>query len=206
MAECSESTGTTWEPLHAAASLTSSPAHTSVSLLAKAMRLPARMAAKVGRSPTIPTTAVSTVSAASRLAASSRPSIPSATRMGVSARRRRRDAAASGSIITASSGWKRRHCFSICSTSRLAVKAATRMPQAAITSSDCRPMEPVEPSREIQRFCSMLCSSHGGQEPEQQFDQGRAEDHAVKPIQHAAVSGKNVAEILDSVLPLDIGK
>ena len=45
------------------ADITSSPAHTRVSLLARAMRLPSRMAARVGRSPTIPTTAVSTVSA-----------------------------------------------------------------------------------------------------------------------------------------------
>ena len=47
----------------AARSMTSSPAHTSVSLLARAIRLPARMAASVGRRPTIPTTAVTTVSA-----------------------------------------------------------------------------------------------------------------------------------------------
>ena len=39
--------GTTWEPLHAAASLTSSPAHTRVSLLARATRLRASMAARV---------------------------------------------------------------------------------------------------------------------------------------------------------------
>ena len=59
---CSESTGTISAPYLSAASITSSPAHTSVSLLASAMRLPFSMAASVGRSPTLPITAVTTVS------------------------------------------------------------------------------------------------------------------------------------------------
>ena len=48
MALCSESTGTISAPVSRAAAITSSPAHTSVSLLASAMRFLAMMAASVG--------------------------------------------------------------------------------------------------------------------------------------------------------------
>ena len=97
----------------------------------------------------MPTTAVMTVSALGMAAASNRPSIPDSTRTLVSASRTRRSAAAFSSISTASSGLNCRACSSIRSTLELAVKAATLMPQAAITSNDCRPMEPVEPKIEI---------------------------------------------------------
>ena len=63
MAECSESTGTISAPYFLVSAITSSPAHTRVSLLAKAMRFFLRMAASVGSSPTLPMTAVTTVSA-----------------------------------------------------------------------------------------------------------------------------------------------
>ena len=148
-AECSESTGTTSAPWAAAPSITSSPPQTRVSLLARAMRLPRSTAARVGLRPTTPTTAVITVSARSRVAASMRPSGPEATRTEVSARRTRRSSAAAPSIITASSGLNRRAWASTKAASRLAVSAATVMPHAAITSNDCRPMEPVEPRIEI---------------------------------------------------------
>ena len=69
-----------------------------------APRVPSRTAARVGRKPTIPTTAVMTVSALEMAAASSRPPIPERTFTLVSARRTRRSAAASSSINTASSG------------------------------------------------------------------------------------------------------
>ena len=65
-------------PFSRARAITSSPAHTRVSLLARAMRLPASMAARVGRSPAMPTTAVTTVSARGRTAASSRACSPPA--------------------------------------------------------------------------------------------------------------------------------
>ena len=103
-AECSESTGRISAPKSWASSITSSPPHTKVSLLARAMRLPSRMAAMVGRRPTIPTTAVSTVSALGRAAASIRPSIPASTFTEVSARRTFKSAAAFSSMSTASSG------------------------------------------------------------------------------------------------------
>ena len=119
----------------------------------------------VGRSPIIPTTAVSTVSAEGSSAASSRPSIPEATRTGVSASRIRRSAAARSSIITASSGLNCRTCSSIRAALELAVRAAASMPQAAITSNDCRPMEPVEPKIEIRLLISKSLPIHmDGQE------------------------------------------
>ena len=120
------------------------------------MRLPSRMAASVGRRPTMPTTAVSTVSALGMAAASIRPSIPPSTRTLVSASFTRRSAAARSSIITASSGRNRRAWASSLSTLELAVRAATPMPQASMTSSVCRPMEPVAPSREIRLLISLL--------------------------------------------------
>ena len=63
IAECSESTGTISAPISSARGMTSSPAHTRVSLFARAMRFLASMAASVGLSPTEPDTAVTTHSA-----------------------------------------------------------------------------------------------------------------------------------------------
>ena len=85
MAECSESTGTISAPFSFARAMTRSPAQTSVSLLARAMRFFASIAASVGRRPTAPDTAVTTQSLSSSVAASIRPSMPEPTRMSVSA-------------------------------------------------------------------------------------------------------------------------
>ena len=76
MAECSLSTGMISAPYFSAAAITSSPAHTRVSLLARATRLPCSMAARVGNSPAMPTTAGTTVSLSAREAARRRPSTP----------------------------------------------------------------------------------------------------------------------------------
>ena len=76
MAECSLSTGTSSPPPSRAAACASSPATTSVSLFASATRLPARSAARVASSPAAPTTALSTMSASGRVAASTRQSVP----------------------------------------------------------------------------------------------------------------------------------
>ena len=48
-------------------------------------------------------------------------------------------------------------CLPIASLA-LAVKAPTVMPQAAITSSDCRPMDPVEPKIEMRLLIRTLLS------------------------------------------------
>ena len=87
MALCSESTGSSSAPRQRTSSITSSPAQTRVSLLAKARRLPAFRAARAGRRPTAPDMAATTVSASGRAAASSSPVMPAATRTGVSASR-----------------------------------------------------------------------------------------------------------------------
>ena len=62
MAECSESTGMTGARHRFASAMTSSPATTRVSLLARAIFLPARTAASVGARPAKPTMADTTVS------------------------------------------------------------------------------------------------------------------------------------------------
>ena len=76
MAECSLSTGRISAPRRRAAAITRSPPQTRVSLLARATRLPRSTAARVGVSPTMPTTAVTTVSLSGRAAASTSPSMP----------------------------------------------------------------------------------------------------------------------------------
>ena len=62
-AECSLSTGSTRTPHSSALRMTSSPAMTSTSLVAKAMSIPFSMAANVGLRPDIPTVATRQMSA-----------------------------------------------------------------------------------------------------------------------------------------------
>ena len=97
MAECSLSTGTISAPQRFASAMTSSPAHTSVSLLARAMRFFARIASSVGRRPIAPETAVTTQSLFSSDAASTRPSRPEPMRTSISATATRKRFAASSS-------------------------------------------------------------------------------------------------------------
>ncbi len=137
MAECSESTGTISAPFSFARAITSSPAHTKVSLLARAMRLPQSMAARVGFSPATPTMAVTTVSALGRAAASSSPSGPDRTCTSVSASRTRRSAAAFSSTTATSCGLNFRAWASASSTLRFTVMAATLWPQVSATFSVC---------------------------------------------------------------------
>ena len=149
MAECSESTGTISAPRLSAASITSSPAQTSVSLLARAMRLPSRMAARVGLRPTMPTTAVTTVSTPGSVAAVERAETPPWTRVFVSARRTFKSLAAASSVMITCRGRNFRACSSASATLLWAVMAATVSPSCSATSRVCRPMEPVEPKIDI---------------------------------------------------------
>ena len=87
IALCSLSTGSRSTPFSSAASITSRPPATSVSLLASATVFLAAMAASVGRRPTIPTTALHTTSTPGSEAASHIPSTPASKRISVSARR-----------------------------------------------------------------------------------------------------------------------
>ena len=84
MALCSESTGRTLMPARRASPMKSSPAQTRHSLLASAMREPARMAASVGASPAAPTIPATTMSTG-RAAASSIAAAPAAASMPVPA-------------------------------------------------------------------------------------------------------------------------
>ena len=85
MAECSESTGKMGTRCSMASWVTSSPATTSVSLLAKAMALPARMAFIVGRKPAYPTIEASTISMGSASTTSLSALLPAYTLIGRSA-------------------------------------------------------------------------------------------------------------------------
>ena len=149
MAECSESTGTISAPRALARAITISPAQTRVSLLARAMRFFASMAARVGFRPTAPDTAVTTQSLSARVAASISPSMPLPTRMPVSATAVLKAFAASSSYTATKDGWKSLACCSSRSIFRLAVSAATRMPRCCATAAVCRPMEPVQPKMEM---------------------------------------------------------
>ena len=81
MAECSESTGRMAARCFSARSVISSPATTSVSLLARAIAFPALMALMVGFKPQKPTMAVSTMSIASSFTTSSMALLPCHTLM-----------------------------------------------------------------------------------------------------------------------------
>ena len=79
MAECSESTANTRTWCLAASFMTNSPAMTRISLEATAMSLPARMAAKAGSKPAVPTMAIRTTSASGKVASRSNPDDPDTT-------------------------------------------------------------------------------------------------------------------------------
>ncbi len=90
------------------------PAVTRVSLLARAISLPASMAAMVGRIPIMPTTAVTTISASGSVAAWISPSMPETTLTSRSATFTRSSAALASSQTQATLGANSR----ICSSSR----------------------------------------------------------------------------------------
>ena len=157
MAECSESTGTISAPFSSARAITMSPAQTRVSLLARAMRFLWSIAAKVGRRPTAPETAVTTQSLSSMVAASIRPAMPEPTRISVSATAILNCLAAASSYTATNLGCSRRACSSSRSIFLLAVIAATGILICSATAMVCRPMEPVQPSMEM--ALTMLFSS-----------------------------------------------
>ena len=148
---CSESIGRMATPRRAAAAITSSPAITSVSLLARRISRPAAIACQVGTSPIAPTRAPTTASASGWVAAAMRPASPLITsRPGNSAASRR----ASVSSATATSPGR---CVRTCSPSSATLRPAARATTAnrsgkrAATSSVAVPIEPVEP-RTASRF------------------------------------------------------
>ena len=172
MAECSLSTGRISTLFCLAASMTILPPATRVSLLARATVFPAAMAERVGRRPTMPTTAFKVMSAESQAAAWHSPSIPGRISKSRSRVRSRRSLAAFSLNTAAAWGRNSRICSSSCFT--LERTASTWMetgkspPQhrPRTTSKVCMPMEPVEPSRASFRIVSLLWSIHRyGQSP-----------------------------------------
>ena len=145
IAECSESTGTISAPYFFASAMTSSPAQTRVSLLARPMRFFRRMASSVGFRPSIPTTAVMTQSASSMEAAWRSPPSPHSTSTGRSEICSASATATSSVAMTASLGRNSRHCSAMRSTLFPAVRAATPMPRCFTMSRLCRPIDPVDP-------------------------------------------------------------
>ena len=145
IAECSESTGRMRTPYCFAALITRPPAHTSVSLFASAMSLPALMAAIVGSRPTMPTTAVTTMSAPLSAAQAIRPSMPVKTSIFVSASLIFSAFAAFSSIAQTIFGCRARACSSNKFMRRLVVNATTSASIEGRISTVCVPIEPVEP-------------------------------------------------------------
>ena len=120
-------------------------------MFARAMFLPALIAAIVGLIPIIPTIDVTTVSTSSNVAASIIPSIPDRTFTPVSAIFILSSFALSALYKTAISGLNSRICFSINST--LEPAASTLILSSSVLfltiSSVCVPIEPVEPRTAI---------------------------------------------------------
>ena len=149
IALCSLSTGNTRTPLRRAASMITAPAITKISLDATAMSLPASIAASAGRSPAVPTIAISTRSASGRVASAQRPASPSKI-SGPDpsfASRTRASAAAVESARVATRGCHVRTCSTNNWTLRKAASPTTSMRSGmsvATFKADC-PMEPVHP-------------------------------------------------------------
>ena len=116
-------------PRRAARSMTSGPATTSVSLLARATVLPASRAAQVPVSPAAPTMAVTTTSTSGAAASSQTASVAArAARSPAGRRTGRRRRTPSRSVRTATRGRNRRHCSA--SSSQLRVGRPGRRPRA----------------------------------------------------------------------------
>ena len=149
--------------------MTVSPAITRISLEATAMSLPARMAAKAGSRPAVPTMAMRTMSASGSVANRIRASGPASTSV-VFPSAVRTPSALLASWIEASRG----RCLRHCSMSRSALPPAaspTNWRRSGWSSTTLRvlvPIEPVQPSRTT-RFMSGTSLGEDGlqrQEPD----------------------------------------
>ena len=146
IALCSLSTGRIDTFFSFASGMMICPAVTRVSLLASAISLPALIASIVGRIPIIPTIAVTSISASSRVDTLRSPSMPDTTCVSVSAIRTLSSRAFSSDHTAASFGANSLICFS-----RRAILFPAASPQTLIspfslaTSRVWVPIEPVEP-------------------------------------------------------------
>ena len=154
MAECSLSTASTRTPWARASRMTVSPAITRISLEATAMSLPARMAARAGSSPAVPTMAMRTMSASGRVARRISASGPASTSVWLP-RAERTASAFPASWIEATRGRWRRHC-SISRSAFPPAASAMSCSRSGWSSTTLRvlvPMEPVQPSRTTRFMC-----------------------------------------------------
>ena len=142
MAECSESTGMISPPPPAAAASTTSPPATSVSLLARASRLPAVRADSEGRRPAHPTTPLTTTApgVAARASISSAP-WPSRDRTPAGT-----SSEPAGSTVTTRASGYRAASSTMPADHRRAATPTTASPSRSATSSAWVPIEPVAPS------------------------------------------------------------
>ena len=156
MAECSLSTVSTFTPCSRASRMTISPAMTRISLDATAMSFPARIAARAGANPAVPTMAMSTMSAAGKVASLTNPSVPEKTSVRVPSVFRSSRAFA-GSVMEMASG----RCLCVCSSSSSMLFPAARPSRRIRSGKSCAtlmvlvPMDPVLPSRTTLRICDL---------------------------------------------------
>ena len=131
----------------AASRVTSGPATTRLSLLAKATVLPASRAAQVPCRPALPTMADTTMSTSGSAHHAGNASGPTSNSVSWGRPDQSCRAAAAGSVATIQRGLTARACSSSSARLRWAVRATARSrpSEAAITSSVLRPMLPVEP-------------------------------------------------------------
>src|SRR6185312_15915321 len=155
IAECSLSTGRMRAPQRAARPMTSGPATTSVSLLARATVLPASTAAQVACSPAAPTTADTTTSTSASAANRTAPASPERSCVSRGNFDRSAAANAAASVMTAIGGRNSRHCFASASHLEFAARPTifNRSGRCLATSSVLVPIDPVEPSTAI-RFAT----------------------------------------------------
>ena len=144
---CSLSTGTIWACFSSASRMTSGPATTRLSLLARATDLPASKAAQVPCRPALPTIAESTMSISGSPTARAIPSGPASNSTPSGKVDRSICPAFSRSVMMIQRGWNSAACSWSKSTLLWAerTRAHNSPPELAITSSAFRPMLPVEP-------------------------------------------------------------
>src|SRR6266496_3011113 len=193
MALCSLSTGRMVTPRAAARAMSSSPANTIDSLLARPTAFPASIAAAVERRPAPPAMAARTRSTSGSAAAAVTPSSPSRISGASRPRSSRSLRAAERSDMATTRGRKRRTCSAARSAFLPAASAVTsKRPGArATTSSACTPIEPVEP-----RMAS--CFMRGTLPPEggPQIDPRRDEEQRVDAVEQPAVPRDELARVL----------
>ena len=151
MAECSESTGRIRTPQRLASAMTRDPAATRVSLFARAMSLPARMAESVGLSPLKPTIDATTMSTSSPVTRSQAAPMPAWTWVAVPARAVRTSSYLDSLQMTACGTENSRACSAKRAALLPAVMARTskRSGCCRTTSSVWLPMDPVDPRMAI---------------------------------------------------------